>query len=128
MSLPYSCSESIGVFQHRADSLLQNLDKSQIPTGILYDRVSGQASLHSFNLANGNPDTSSVNHFMQAYYEMHVGNYGNVSAEPCRNILRDNARYYQERGQILVGTLRYRFNYIDSNAVRNNQLHMERRC
>lgn len=73
-------------------------------------------------MAYGNADTSGVSHFLQAYYELHVGDYAYKSAEPCRQLLRDNARYYQERGQVLLGALRYRFNYIDSNAVRNNQL------
>lgn len=117
-----TCTEAVSGFQHKADSLLQRLDKTQVPTGILYDRVSSQAALHAFNRANGNADTSNVNHFLQAYYELHAADYRNPHTAPCRQVLRDNARYYAERGQILIGALRYRFNYIDTNAVRNNQL------
>ena len=101
---------------------MANLDKSQISTGVLYDRVAGMAALDVFNLCYNNPDTSSVSHFLQAYYEMHVTPYVTSSQEPSRQVLRDNARYYAERGQVLIGALRYRFNYIDSNAVANNQL------
>ena len=39
VELPYSCTEAVSHQQHTADSLLQALDKSQIPTHILYDRV-----------------------------------------------------------------------------------------
>ena len=108
--------------QNKADSLMANLDKSQISTGVLYDRVAGMAALDVFNLCYNNPDTSSVGHFLQAYYEMHVAPYVTSSQAPSRQVLRDNARYYAERGQVLIGALRYRFNYIDSNAVANNQL------
>ena len=53
---------------------------------------------------------------------MHAADYNNPHTDPCRQILADNAAYYRQRGTLLLGVLRYRFNYIDSNAVRNNQL------
>ncbi|MBD2723407.1 hypothetical protein [Hymenobacter armeniacus] len=65
--LPYSCNETIGRAQHRADSLLQPLDKSQIPTHVLYDRVFGLAALDVFNRVHNDPDTSGVQHYLQAY-------------------------------------------------------------
>jgi len=68
----YSCQETISRQQQRADSLLQSLDKSQIPTHILYDRVGGRAALDVFNRVYNDPDTSDVHHYLQAYYEMHV--------------------------------------------------------
>ena len=51
----YSCSETVSGFQHKADSLLQYLDKSQIPTRILYDRVSRAAGLVGFNTTAPRP-------------------------------------------------------------------------
>lgn len=122
VGVPYSCTEPIGRPQHRADSLLQALDKSQIPTHVLYDRVFGLAGLDVFNRVYNNPDTSDVHHYLQAYYEMHMADYNNTGTEPCRQVLADNAAYYRKQGTVLLGVLRYRFNYIDSNAVRNNQL------
>lgn len=118
----YSCTEPVSRQQHYADSLLGNLNKAQIPTHILYDRVVGLASLDVFNLVYNNPDTSNVSHFLQAYYELHAADYNNRHTDPCRQVLADNARHYQQQGIILLGALRYEFNYIDSNAVRNNQL------
>lgn len=121
----YTCTETVSRQQHLADSLLQPLDKSQIPTHILYDRVAPQAKLEVFNLRNNNPDTSGVHHFLQAYYELHQADYTNPHTAPCRQVLADNARHYRQHDTLLIGVLRYRFNYIDSNAVRHNQLRWE---
>ena len=118
----YHCTEAVSRHQHDADSLLQALDKSQIPTHILYDRVPNLARLDWFNQLSGNPDTSSASHFMQAYYELHAAAYNNPHTDPCRQVLSDNATHYWQRDTLLLGVLRYRFNYIDSNAVRNGQL------
>ena len=53
-------AETPSHFQHQADSLLQYLDKSQVPTGILYDRVASMASLDVFGQSYGDADTSGV--------------------------------------------------------------------
>lgn len=41
----YNCTEAVSRQQRTADSLLLPLDKSRIPTHILYDRVAPQARL-----------------------------------------------------------------------------------
>ena len=41
----YSCAEAVSRQQRTADSLLLPLDKSRIPTHLLYDRVAPQARL-----------------------------------------------------------------------------------
>ena len=122
---PYSCVEALSQTQRDNDQRMASLDKSRIPTGILYDRVAGLAGLELFNISGttGVLDCSSTNHFLQAYYEMHAANYNNPGTEPCRQLLRDNALVNSNNGTVLMGALRYRFNYIDSNAVRNNQLY-----
>lgn len=71
VSQTYRCTEAVSRQQRTADSLLVPLDKSQIPTHILYDRVAPLALLDGFNLRYQNPDTSSVRHYLQAYYELH---------------------------------------------------------
>ena len=45
----YYCPETRSTYQIRADSALQALDKTQMPTGILYDRTAGTAYLDLFN-------------------------------------------------------------------------------
>lgn len=71
----YSCTEAVSRQQRTADSLLLPLDKSQVPTHILYDRVAPVALLDIFNRRYDNPDTSDVHHFLQAYYELHQADY-----------------------------------------------------
>lgn len=71
----YSCRETPSTYQLSADSVLQGLDKSQVPTGILYDRTAGTAYLDLFNRAHNDLDTSSVQHFLQAYYELRMATY-----------------------------------------------------
>ena len=121
----YQCTEPVSRQQRTADSLLLPLDKSQIPTQILYDRVAPMALLDGFNLHYNNPDTSDVHHFLQAYYELHQADYNYNGTAPCRQVLADNAHHYRQHDTLLLGVLHYRFNYIDSNAVRNGQLRWE---
>ena len=45
----YYCPETRSTYQLRADSALQALDKTQVPTAILYDRTAGTAYLDLFN-------------------------------------------------------------------------------
>ena len=52
------------------DNLLQNIDKSQAKTGILYDRAISHANLRAFNTAENN--TSSATHWRQAHYELQL--------------------------------------------------------
>ncbi len=56
------------IFQGKADYYLQFVDKAQIPTQILYDRVFPIARLDVFN--QGRSDTSSYGLFMQALFEL----------------------------------------------------------
>ena len=56
-----------------ADYKLQMLNKSYVGTGILYDRVFPIANVDEYTgLAN---DTTTPNHFMQAYYEIYNSAY-----------------------------------------------------
>ena len=59
-------------FTNDVDSIFQNLNKAYVSMGILYDRVYPFARLHMFNTTNF--DTSNVQHFSQAYYELYNAN------------------------------------------------------
>lgn len=61
------------LYRHMTDSLFQHLDKSEITTGVLYDRVFPLSRLNQFNLAS--PDTSNYQHFIQAYSEFYRAAY-----------------------------------------------------
>ncbi|GAA3931804.1 hypothetical protein GCM10022406_16080 [Hymenobacter algoricola] len=121
--------EPLSGWQRRADSLLAPLDKTPVTgsggTSVLYDRVAGLASLDVFNLASSDADTSSFSHFLQAYYELRCASYAPVPALPTRADLRSTSQHYARHDTVLIAALRYRLQYIDSNAVHNNQLRWE---
>ena len=60
-------------WSHLIDSLTAPLDKSQIPSGILYDRAMPLAALHSFAVRR--VDTTSNAHLRQAYLELWMASY-----------------------------------------------------
>jgi hypothetical protein len=67
------------LYQQELDRFLQYLDKSQIPTGILYDRVARIAELDTLSDVidnNTNPaiKTSSL-HFLQGWQELYDATY-----------------------------------------------------
>ena len=57
------------------DEKLALLDKSDVSTQILYDRVFPFANLENFNQTQ--VDTSQVHHYMAAYAELQVADYSN---------------------------------------------------
>ena len=116
------CAENVSSYQARADSVQALLDKTQIPTGILYDRVSRAAGLVGFNAVA--PDTSDFGHFRQAIYDLHASAY-NTRVLPCQRDVRDYAQLRLDRDTVSIGVLHYRFNYLDSTAVANNLLYYD---
>ncbi|MEJ7659925.1 MAG: hypothetical protein WKG07_10020 [Hymenobacter sp.] len=68
---------------------------------MLYDRAAPAALLDRFNLRYGNPDTSDVHHFLQAYYELHQADYTYDGSAPCRQVLADNAHHYRQHDTLL---------------------------
>lgn len=119
---PYFCFERPTAYQLRADSVLQPLDKSQVPSGILYDRTAGTAWLDIFNRGHNDADTSNANHWLQAYYELRMATYNEPGTLPCRRLLADDADARRRRDTVLIGALRYRFHTLDTLAVRDNLL------
>jgi hypothetical protein len=57
----------------RADQVFSALDKNDIPTDILYDRVFPYANLRVFNQTSA--DTSKTSHFYIAYAELQQADY-----------------------------------------------------
>jgi hypothetical protein len=58
--------------------ILRPLDKSQIPSGILYEAVFPWADIVKYN-GNTNTDTTSTVHFVQAYNEIYNSAYNRIS-------------------------------------------------
>lgn len=65
-------------YKQYADFKLQNLDKSIITSGILYDRMMPIADIERFKQQDQFTDTTGPRHWMQAYYELYNSAYNNT--------------------------------------------------
>lgn len=99
------------------DNEMRFLDKSEITTGILYDRVNSLAGLSDFNITQA--DTSSNKHFRQSYFEMKVAAYNSNDWMPMED-LNDLTFSKKSIGQVPIGLSNYSYNLIDTNAIANN--------
>jgi len=70
----YAQTVDTSTYTQKIDYRLQNLSKTPITTGILYDRVFPAARLHQFNQGT-QADTSSANHLVQAAHELYSAYY-----------------------------------------------------
>ncbi len=100
-------SQKISSYAKKMDNLLQNIDKSQAKTGILYDRAIGQANLRTFNNAENN--TSSSTHWKQARYELQLASDKNNFEEFSQILLSKKAVDI-----IPIGIIDANINYIDT--------------
>ena len=107
-----------GSYRYRMDSLLTTLNKTQVPTAILYDRVFPLARLDVFGQTAA--DTSRFEHFLQANQELYYASYSYTGLDASAN-LRERAAQQQQAGIVPIGLLHYRFNLLDTLAVQNNQ-------
>lgn len=114
-------------WSHVADSVLLHLDKAQIPSGILYDRVVPYAALPYFNrfrVDTSSADTSGFGYFRQSVSELHAASY-NPAVLPCQQDVRDYAQLRLARDTVAIGVLHYRFGALDSTAVANNLVYWD---
>lgn len=108
-----------GAYRFRTDSIMVALDKTQIPTGVLYDRVFPLSRLDVFG--QNTTDTSRFEHFLQANQELWYASYRNVGLGASA-ILRARAAQHLQAGLVPIGLLHYSFNLLDTLAVQNNLL------
>lgn len=109
-------------WKQHADYQLQNLNKTLIPTGILYDRVFPFANADEYTglPAFTNIDTTSAGHFTQAYYEMYNSTYNNTSLLAPDSL--DNKIKSDGLNTVPIGILLYKFNSVDTNALQDHLL------
>ncbi|MGJ3234722.1 T9SS type A sorting domain-containing protein [Marivirga sp.] len=99
----------IGYVQ-KMDSLFENLDKSKIETGILYDRVVPFAQLDQFNAKQ---DTANFKLFRQAWSELYNASY-NPDFEDFQKL--NNALKANEKpDEVIMGLIHMPFQIIIKN-------------
>jgi hypothetical protein len=109
-------------YKETAYTILKNLDKSQIPTGILYENVLPLANIYEYT-GNSNTDTSNTAHFLQAYAEIYLSAFNNSGMKHYFDLydeiesFHSNPKYHHP-----IGIIDYNFNTIHPDAVNNNLL------
>jgi hypothetical protein len=106
------------------DELLQNVDKSGITTGLLYDRAYPKARLDVFNQL-GTPDTTSPSHFEQAYYELFQASYNNAPFPITVDSLDGKIRWHNFYKQIPIGIIDCHMQQINPDAYTNGWLNID---
>ncbi|XLS29002.1 T9SS type A sorting domain-containing protein [Flavobacteriaceae bacterium M23B6Z8] len=104
------------LYTSSADTKFQPLDKSQITTDILYDRVYPMSELPDFNQTA--IDTSQVYHFYHAYAEIQTADY--TSRWSTVSWLKSNVKVQEQQNKIPIGILNVDFNIIDEYALQDN--------
>ncbi|MGI4742631.1 MAG: CBM35 domain-containing protein [Janthinobacterium lividum] len=97
------------------DSLTQHLNRANVPTGILYDRVLPLAMLPSFRQGT-QLDTASAAYFHQAYFELRNAAYNPTAFPLTPQALRSQARRFLRRDSVAVAVLDYTYNRLDTLA------------
>ena len=105
--------------------MLENLDKSQIPTGVLYESVFPWAELEFFD-GTTNADTSNFMHFMQAYNELYQSTFNRTNVTHPYDFENNYLNLHSDRDfHHALGVIDYNFNTIDPDAIVNNQLFVQ---
>lgn len=115
----YSFSASSQDYTSQVDYYFQHLDKSQIPTGILYERVFPAADLKSFT--DNEIDTTSSVHFLTAFAELQTADYSG-RWQPASAILNNLAD--KPAWEVSVGAIHIDFNTLDERAIVDNLLNI----
>lgn len=106
-----------------AFDMLKNLDKSQVPTGILYESVFPIADIFNYTGNASNTDTSYTSHFIQAYAEIYKSAVNNSGMIHYQQLYEDIDNFHPDhKYHHPVGIIDYNFNTIHPDAVNNNLL------
>lgn len=111
-------------YAEQAHHILKNLDKSQVPTGILYQEVFPWADLDQFD-ATSQTDTSTNYHFFQSYSEIFYSSYNSWSMIQPTELETNISTFHSNKDfHHPIGILDYNFNSLSADAVTNNQLYV----
>jgi hypothetical protein len=109
-------------YKETAYNILKNLDKSQVPTGILYEKVLPLANLYEYT-GNTDTDTTHTDHFLQAYAELYLSKFNNTGTKHYFDFYDQiNAFHSDKKYHHPIGIIDYDYNTIHPDAVTNNLL------
>jgi len=92
----------------KMDSIFEDLDKTEISTGILYDRVPSFANIEQFNKKN---DTANFSLFRQAWSELYRASYTPAFMNLSEKI--KSMKKKDDYDQVSIGLINMEFNTIN---------------
>jgi hypothetical protein len=111
-------------YSEQARHILKNLDKSQIPTGILYQEVFPWADIDQFD-ATSQTDTSTNYHFFQSYSEIFYSSYNSSNLVHPADLENSISNFHSNKDfHHAMGIIDYNFNSLSPDAIANNQLYV----
>ncbi|MDZ7896975.1 MAG: hypothetical protein U5N85_02945 [Arcicella sp.] len=113
MAVAFAQSQGFNTTLEASDYAFAPLDKSYVTSKILYDRVFHNADLQFFNTQT---DTSSAQHFLQAYYELYLSNYNNSQVLTPQDI-DDLIWTTQQYPAVQIGVLLAKFHRINYDVI-----------
>jgi len=106
-------------YTEQVDYYFQQLDKSKVPTGILYERVFPAADVGRF--ANTSIDTTSAFHFLTAFNELQTADY--IGRWQPSSTIIDNLSA-KPPWEVPVGAINIDYNTIDEQALEDGLLNI----
>lgn len=101
------------------DSLLLNINKQPINTGILYERIMSFTDLDALK-ANGAITTSNYDHFIQAWSELHRAAYNPIFSSVAT--LKNNISLNTNPNVVEIGVINTKMNIIKSGNANSPSL------
>jgi hypothetical protein len=99
---------------------LRNLDKSQIPTGVLYDYSFPLEDVEYYD-GTANTDTADYSKFIQSYYQLYLSTFNRASISHASDYEKAVHNFHPNREfHHPIGIIDYQFNTIALDAIDNN--------
>lgn len=105
----------------KMDDIFSNLNKSDVTSGILYDRTFPFSELYAYNTAT---DTCENSFLEQAYYELYNAAYSK-SAFLVPSDFADIVDIEKLKGRAPIAVIDYNMHYIRSTAISENLIYYQ---
>ncbi len=107
------------------DLYSSQLDKTEMKTSILYDRVISFASLNKQQVLDiGDTMLNNYEKWKQIYLELYNADYNNSEKEHFDVLLNRIKNYIRNTSKIPIGIINYKYEYLDTNAVHNHSIEL----
>ena len=106
------------------EDIFENLDKSKIKTGILYDKVIPFVNIYKFD-GEDSIGIATLSKWRQIYFEMKKGTLDTLVFQSLENIFRNAQNNYISQNIIPIGIINFKYNQIKEKALEENLLYWQ---